>query len=101
MVWYVLKLVVLLPLIGLLIWGSLKLTKRMQSGLGAGGGDNGRERSVRVVEAMMLSPGQRLAVIEFHGREILVACSRAGFTRLAEVDLRPSPRAPQPWEMDE
>ena len=100
MAWYILKLVVLLPLIGLLIWGSLKLTKRMQANLGKAA-DTGRERSVRVVEAVMLSPGQRLAVIEFHGREILVACSRAGFTRLAEVDLRTSPREPQPWEMGE
>ena len=101
MAWYILKLLVLLPLIGLLIWGSLKLTKRMQANLGKAAGDTGRERSVRVVEAVMLSPGQRLAVIEFHGREILVACSRAGFTRLAEVDLRPSPRELQPWEMGE
>lgn len=99
MLWYVLKLLVLLPLIGLLIWGSLKLTKRLQANLG--GGDSGRERSVRVVEAVMLSPGQRLAVIEFHGREILVACSRTGFTRLAEVDLRSAPRAAQPWELSE
>lgn len=99
MIWYVIKLIVLLPLIGLLIWGSLKLTRRLQANLGAA--DTGRERSVRVVEAMMLSPGQRLAVIEFHGREILVACSKSGFTRLAEVDLRPAPRALQPWEMDE
>jgi len=99
MVWYVVKLLVLLPLIGALIWGSLKLTKRMQANLGTK--DSGREKSVRVVEAVMLSPGQRLAVIEFHGREILVACSRAGFTRLAEVDLRPAPRAAQPWEMAE
>jgi flagellar protein FliO/FliZ len=99
MVWYVIKLLVLLPLIGLLIWGSLKLTRRLQANLGAG--DAARERSVRVVEAVMLSPGQRLAVIEFHGREILVACSRQGFTRLAEVDLRPAPRAAQPWEMEQ
>ncbi len=53
--WYVLKLVVLLPLIGLLIWGSLKLTKRMQASLGKTASDTGRERSVRVVEAVMLS----------------------------------------------
>jgi len=33
---------------------------------------------------MMLSPGQKLAVIEFRGREILVSASRNGLTRLAE-----------------
>ena len=30
MFWYVLKLLILLPLIGAMIWGSLKLAKKMQ-----------------------------------------------------------------------
>ena len=34
MVWYVVKLVVLLPLIGLAIWGSLKLAQKLQARLG-------------------------------------------------------------------
>lgn len=82
MTWYLLKLAVLLPLIGLLIWGSLKLTQRMQARLGVPA--SGRERSVRVVETVMLAPGQKLAVIEFRGREILVSATRHGLTRLAE-----------------
>ena len=36
----------------------------------------------------MLSPTLKLAVIEFHGREILVAASRGGMTRLAEAPAR-------------
>ena len=83
--WYLLKLVVLLPLIGGLIWGSLKLTKRMQGNFGAA---TGRDKAVRVVETTMLSPGLKLAVLEFHGREILVSASRAGLTRLAEAPAR-------------
>ena len=51
--WYILKLVLLLPLIAGLAWGSLKL-----------------------------------AVIEFHGREILVSVSRGGLSRLAEAPAR-------------
>ena len=82
MTWYLVKLALLLPLIGLLIWGSLKLTQRMQARLGAAPG--GRARSVRVVETVMLAPGQKLAVIEFRGREILVSATRQGLTRLAE-----------------
>ena len=35
----------------------------------------------------MLSPTLKLAVIEFHGREILVSASRNGLTRLAEAPL--------------
>jgi len=86
MVWYVLKLILLLPLIGLMIWGSLKLTQRLQGRFGA---PQGGTRAVRIVETTMLSPTMRLAVIEFHGREILVSTSRHGLTRLAEAPARP------------
>lgn len=86
MLWYIVKLLFLLPLIGLLIWGSLKLSQRLQARLGAGMA--GRTRSVRVVETLMLSPTQRLAVLEFHGREILVSASRHGLVRLAEAPAR-------------
>lgn len=85
MFWYVLKLLVLLPLIGLMIWGSLKLAQRMQGRLGA---PQGGTKAVRIVETTMLSPTMRLAVIEFHGREILVSTSRHGLTRLAEAPAR-------------
>ena len=81
MLWYIIKLLVLLPLIGGLIWGSLRLTQKLQQKVG---GANGT-RSVRVIETVMLSPGQKLAVIEFRGREILVSASRNGLTRLAEA----------------
>jgi flagellar protein FliO/FliZ len=36
----------------------------------------------------MLSPTMRLAVLEFHGREILVSTSKAGLVRLAEAPAR-------------
>ncbi len=87
MFWYVLKLLLLLPLIGVMIWGSLKLTQRMQGRFGA---PQGGSRAVRIVETTMLSPTMRLAVIEFHGREILVSTSRNGLTRLAEAPARPA-----------
>ncbi len=84
MAWYVLKLLIVLPLIGALAWGSLKLTQRLQTrGLAPGA-----ERSVRVIETVMLSPTLRLAVIEFHGREILVSAGKGGLTRLAEAPAR-------------
>lgn len=80
--WYLAKLLLMLPLLGLLIWASLWLTKRVQSRLATGD----RQKSARLVETTMLSPGIRLAVIEFHGREILVGSSRHGLVRLAEAD---------------
>jgi len=85
--WYILKLLLLLPLLGLLVWGSLWLTKRMQSRLTP----QGRQKAARLIETTMLSPGVRLAVIEFHGREILVGSTRHGLTRLAEAEARPAP----------
>ena len=84
MLWYILKLVVVLPLIGAMIWGSVRLSRHMQQRLGAPQGG----RSVRVVETMMLSPTIRLAVLEFHGKEILVSSSRHGLARLAEAPAR-------------
>jgi flagellar protein FliO/FliZ len=84
MLWYILKLIILLPLIGLAAWGCLKLAKKVQDRATAAGGP----KSVRVIETTMLSPTLKLAVIEFHGREILVSASRNGLTRLAEAPAR-------------
>jgi flagellar protein FliO/FliZ len=83
MFWYIVKLLVLLPLIAGLAWACLKLARRMQEKAGGVAG-----KSVRIVETIMLSPTLRLAVIEFHGREILVSASRQGLTRLAEGPAR-------------
>ena len=85
MIWYVLKLVVLLPLIAGLAWGTLKLAQRLQAKLGQAPAGT---KSVRIIETTMLSPTLKLAVIEFHGREILVSASRTGLTRLAEAPAR-------------
>lgn len=84
MIWYVLKLVVLLPLIGGLAWASLKFARRMEGRFGRGDG----QRTVRVVESQMLSPTLRLAVLEFQGREILVSASKTGLVPLAEGPAR-------------
>jgi flagellar protein FliO/FliZ len=84
MLWYILKLIILLPLIAAIAWGCLKLAKKMQEKAGIGGGS----KSIRIVETTMLSPTLKLAVIEFHGREILVSASRGGLTRLAEAPAR-------------
>ena len=85
MLWYILKLIILLPLIAAIAWGCLKLAKKMQEKAGIGAGS----KSIRIVETTMLSPTLKLAVIEFHGREILVSASRGGLTRLAEAPARP------------
>ena len=85
MIWYILKLILLLPLIAGLAWGSLKLAQRMQVKFGVAPGGT---KAVRIIETTMLSPTLRLVVVEFHGREILVSASRGGLTRLAEAPAR-------------
>ena len=85
MIWYLVKLLVLLPLIGALVWSSLKLAQKTQARLNAA---QGMAKRVRVVETTLLSPTLKLAVIEFAGREILVSASRGGLTRLAEAPAR-------------
>lgn len=81
--WYILKLVLMLPLLAGMIWGSLWLTRKLQARMAS----PDRQKSVRLIEITMLSPGIRLAVIEFHGREILIGSTRHGLTRLAEVPV--------------
>ncbi len=85
MLWYIVKLVILLAVICALAWGSLKLAQKAQAKIGAG--PNGG-KAVRIVETTMLSPTLKLAVLEFHGKEILVSVSRQGLTRLAEAPAR-------------
>lgn len=82
MFWYIVKLLILLPLIAGLVWGCLSLARRMQDKFGA---RPQGEKLVHIVETTMLSPTLKLAVLEFHGREILVSVSRNGLTRLAEA----------------
>lgn len=84
MLWYIVKLIILLPAIALLAWACLRLARKMQEKVGIGTGS----RSIRIVETTMLSPSLKLAVIEFHGREILVSAGRNGLTRLAEAPAR-------------
>lgn len=83
---YILRLLILLPLVGGMAWGSLWLWKKVQMGqLGLspmGGQRQGRALELRGV--LPLGPGAKLAVVEFSGKEILIAISRNGITRLAD-----------------
>jgi flagellar protein FliO/FliZ len=83
--WYIAKLLIVLPLIALIAWGSLRLAKRLEGRFAKAEGTAG----LRIVETRMLSPTLRLAVIAFHDREILVSASKHGLVRLAEAPARP------------
>jgi flagellar protein FliO/FliZ len=86
MLWYIAKLVIFLPLIAAIAWGSLRLAKRLEGRFATAEGSS----RLRVIETRMLSPTMRLAVIAFHDREILVSASKTGLVRLAEAPARPA-----------
>ena len=85
MMWsYILKLIVLLPLVcGLLIgclWAWRKLEARMPG--------QPANRMLKVQETMMISPGMRLAVLDFEGKKLLVAVGRGGVTLIDKAEQR-------------
>lgn len=79
---YILRLLILLPLIGGMAWGSLWLWKRVQMGVPLAGAK--QARAVEMVGVLPLGPGTKLAVVEFAGQQILLSVSRTGVTRLAD-----------------
>ena len=83
MMWsYILKLVVLLPLVCGLMIGALYLWRRLEARMPGNQG----ERLVKVKETMMISPTTRLAVIDFEGRRLLVSVSRAGVSLVDRIE---------------
>jgi len=79
---YILRLLILIPLVGGLAWVSLWLWKRVQIGLPA---MRAQDRPVRLVDALPLGPGTKLAVVSFDERKLLVAVSRGQITLLSEA----------------
>jgi flagellar protein FliO/FliZ len=83
---YFARLALLLPLLGGLIWGSLKLTRYLQTRMAGPMGGPGRH--LQLIETSLIAPGMKLAVVRFHDREILLGASRSGLVRLAESPAR-------------
>lgn len=81
---YILRLLILLPLVGGMAWSSLWLWKRVQMGVPLTGGPPKQGRPVEMVGVLPLGPGTKLAVVEFAGQQILLSVSRGNVTRLAD-----------------
>lgn len=79
---YILRLVVLVPLVGALAWGSLWLWRRVQTGLPA---MRVADRAVRVLDAVPLGTGSKLAVVRFDDRNLLVAVTRGQVSLISEA----------------
>jgi flagellar protein FliO/FliZ len=88
MMWaYILKLVILIPLVGGLAYGSLWLWRRVQPGMAF----NQRARLVKLVDAIPLGATGKLAVVDFGGKRLLLAVSRTGVTLVSETEATDSP----------
>ena len=87
---YIIKLLILIPLVGGLAWGSLWLWRRAQERIGGAGR---RERLVTLLDATPLGATAKLAVVEFEGRRLLLSVSRTGVQLVADGS---APVAPLP-----
>lgn len=79
---YIIKLVIMLPLVCGLMIGCLYLWRRLESRLPG----QPATRMLSVKETMMVSTGARLAVLEFEGRKLLVSVSRNGVSLIDRID---------------
>ncbi len=83
MLWsYVLKLVVLLPLVCGLMIGCLYLWRKLESRLPG----KTQTRLIAIRVTMMISPGLRLAVLDFEGKRLLVSVGRGGVSLVDKVE---------------
>jgi len=89
MLWYIIKLVVVLVVVGAMAFGSLWLWRRVQPGMAF----TQRERLVKLVDAVPLGATGKLAVVEFAGRHLLLAVSRTGIAVVSESEAPATPHA--------
>jgi flagellar protein FliO/FliZ len=82
MIEYILRLLVLVPLVGGLAWGSLWMWKRVQAGPPQA---RNTDQPVRVTGSLAMGASGKLAVVEFAGRKLLVAVSRNGISLIADA----------------
>lgn len=80
---YVLKLLLMLPLVGGLAFGALWLWRKAQPGMTFGQ----RDRLVKLVDAIPMGATGRLAVVEFADKRLLVAVSRGRIELLSEAPV--------------
>lgn len=80
---YIIRLLILLPIVCGLAWASLWLLKRAQIGLPLS--RTSQDRALQVIDAVPLGVGSKLAVVRFDDRNFLVAVTRTQITLLGEA----------------
>lgn len=78
MTFYIIKLFIMLPLIGLMIYGCLWLYRKYQPQMMM----RPNSGMLNIVETLPLGVQSKLAVVEFGGRQILLAVTRNGIEKI-------------------
>ncbi len=88
MTYYILKLVIMLPLMAGMIVGALWLYRKYQPGLAPGV----KQRDMRLVETLSMGTSGRLAVIEFGSQRILLSATRGKIEQIAAREMTEAER---------
>ena len=80
---YILRLLVLVPLVAGLAFLALWLWRKVQPGMAL----RQRDRLVSIVDALPLGATGRLAVVEFSGKRLLLAIARGQVQLLSEAPI--------------
>jgi len=83
--YYIVKLLIIIPLMSGLIYGALWLYRRYQPGLALTNPD----KRLKLVETLPLGTAGKLAVIEFSGENILISVTRGQIHRIANRNGKP------------
>lgn len=79
---YIIKLVVLLPIMGALIFAALWSYRKYQPALAGAR----KERSIKMLETLSIGNSGKLVLIEFEGKSILLSATRSRIERITEKD---------------
>ncbi|WP_373489054.1 FliO/MopB family protein [Blastomonas sp.] len=83
MTYYIIKLIIMLPIMAGMIYGGLWLYKKYQPGLIARLDTSARD--LKVVESVSMGVSGKLAVVEFAGQKILLSVTRAQINMIASA----------------
>jgi flagellar protein FliO/FliZ len=81
---YILKLLILIPLVCGMAFGALWLWHKAQPGMAFGGP---RERRLKMLDALPVGATGRLAVVEFADKQLLLSISRGKIELISEAPL--------------
>ncbi|WOE74773.1 FliO/MopB family protein [Alterisphingorhabdus coralli] len=83
MTYYILKLVIMLPIMAVMIYAALWTYRKYQPGLSS----HVQKRELKLVETMPMGTSGKLAVVEFAGQKILLSATRGNIQHIASADL--------------